>query len=162
MAEKEWIGDADEGAVHLEIENLPNASVSQALEQAAVHQREQRAAVAIGTDKQPARRFQEELTGGPVEGRHGSLAKEKQLVRGKPKIAVLLKKPARLGVRGGARHDQEGDGLAVAPAEGEHFLRMDLKQALPGDRARREHPLWMVESQPCPLASRDHQGRNFA
>src|SRR5260370_31882576 len=144
MAEKEWIGDADEGAVHLEIENLPNASVSQALEQAAVHQREQRAAVAIGTDKQPARRFQEELAGGPVEGRHGSLTKEKQLVRGKPKIAVLLKKPARLGVRGGARHDPEGDGLAVTPAPGADLFRMELKQGPPADSGRPEHPLCMV------------------
>src|SRR5438132_187450 len=146
MAEKERIGDSDEGAIHLEIENLPNASLFQALEQAAVHQRQQRAAVAIGTDKQPAWRFQEELAGGSIKGRQGSLAKEKHFVRGKPEVAVLLKEFARLGICSGACHDQEGDGLAVAAAEGEHFLRMDLKQALAGDRADREHPLRIVES----------------
>src|SRR5207245_5733427 len=116
----------------------------------------------IGTDKQPAGRFQKEFARGLVKGRQSSLAKENHFIRGKPKVAVPLKERSRLGIRGGARHNQEGDGLAIAPTEGEYFLRVDLEHTLPGDRADRVHSLRMVEPQPGPLAPRDYQCCYFA
>src|SRR5439155_20200841 len=64
-------------------------------------------------------------------------------------------------IRRGTRHDQERHRLAIAAAESAYFLGMDLKQALARYRADREHPLGMIESQPCPLAASNHEDRHF-
>src|SRR5205807_1704715 len=59
LAEKERIGDVDKRVIHLEIENLLNASPLQAVQQARVHQGEQGTPMTVRTDEQPSWRLEQ-------------------------------------------------------------------------------------------------------
>ena len=80
MAEEYRIGHFNQRIVHLEVENLPDAAFAQAPEQPAIGQGCQRAAMTVRTREQPARRFEQQLAGGHVQGGHRALAKEVHVV----------------------------------------------------------------------------------
>ncbi len=91
VAQKQGIGDLNERIIHLEIEEMTNALFVEPLEQAGFLERRQCAAVAIGAEKQSARCVHQELSGFQIKGRHGSLLKERNLLRSQAKIGLLFK-----------------------------------------------------------------------
>ena len=161
-AEKDRIGDFHERVIDLEIEDVPHADMMQPIEQAAVGHRRERAAVTVRTREQSARRFEQQPPGRDIERRHRALAEERHVFRIEAEVMVLLEVLLGLGVRGVAGHHQKRNPDAVLAAAGQHLLRMQLKEALPGNRPDVEHPLRMIEPEPAALPAGHEHDRDFA
>src|SRR5262245_37505574 len=132
MAEKSRVGNFHQWIVHLEVEHLTDAPLSQPVEQARLGQGKERAAVAVGAEEQVARRLQQELSRCQVEGRYGALLEEEDISRGKAEITMIAEKGLRFLAVAGTGHDEERNRAAKAPPQGEHLFGVDLKQAFVG------------------------------
>ena len=166
QAEERGVGDLDERVIDLEIEDRADSGRSHLLQarRRAVGpgrgQGGEGAAVAVGAEGEVALVGEQDLARRLVDGRHLPLGEEADALQAE--IGVLGEEPGGRLVVLGAGHDVERDRPAVAAAEGEDLLAVDLEEGRARDRADRVGPLRAVEPQPGPLAARDDDDGDLA
>ena len=153
-ANEAGIADLHEWIIDLEVKEVFHAAGLQFLDEATIGERGERAAVAVGTEEEFARGFQQQPPALAADRGHRSLLKELHLIGRKPEVPVLSEEITGGCVGGRAGHDEEGEGMSVAAAESEDLLRVNLVEGSPGNRAGGEHPLGLEGAQPAPLSPR--------
>ena len=116
----------------------------------------------VGTAKDVPGLLHQELAILECQRRHRPLLEERNLRLGQAEVLVLPEERLGVLVRHRRGHHQQRHWLAVTPAQGEHFVGVDLKQRLVGNRADLEQPLGFVEPQTGALPARDQQHGHLA
>ncbi len=111
------------------------------------------AAVSVGADGDPPRRFQQHAARPGVHRGHRPLTEDEQIVRRQPKPLLGIEKGHgfRVGRRTG--HQIQRNPHAIAPAGGHDLLHVELEERFAGKRSDGEQALGMIEAQTGPLSA---------
>ena len=160
------LGNTNEGVIHLEIKKRAHALGAHLVEAArrAVWPRHrqggERAAVAVGGERDMILRRQENFAGRTVDGRHLTLCEESHVLE--PEAVVAIEKIDRGLVVFRACHDIERNRSPMAPSQRDDLLGMDLKEARRRDRPDRECSLRSLKAEPRSRSAGDQDDPDFA